>query len=215
MRYLVVLVFVAAAFGQMPESVPDRYEIGATAGYAWYGDGSITSPSTAPVTAGIRNRVAAGFDIGEESWNYVSGQISYLFQNGDPFLQGAGTQARIQGESHALTMELLFHFAKRNRPFRPFVAAGAGAKDYVISGAVPSPPPIPQVASLTAADQWKAAFVAGGGATVRLIPHMLLRLEFRDYMTAFPKQQIVPAAHSTAHGIFHQYTPLLGLSYTF
>jgi hypothetical protein len=44
---------------------------------------------------------------------------------------------------------------------------------------------------------------------------MLLRAEFRDYLTTFPRQQIVPAAHNTARGIFEQFTPLFGVSYTF
>jgi hypothetical protein len=45
--------------------------------------------------------------------------------------------------------------------------------------------------------------------------HMLLRAEFRDYLTTFPRQQIVPAPNNTARGIFQQFTPLFGVSYTF
>jgi hypothetical protein len=44
---------------------------------------------------------------------------------------------------------------------------------------------------------------------------MLLRAEFRDYLTTFPKAQIVPAPNNTARGIFEQFTPLFGVSYTF
>jgi hypothetical protein len=62
---------------------------------------------------------------------------------------------------------------------------------------------------------WKVAFTAGGGIKYRLLPHMLLRAEFRDYITTFPRQEIVPAPHNTARGIFEQFTPLFGLSYTF
>ena len=62
---------------------------------------------------------------------------------------------------------------------------------------------------------WKVVFSAGGGVKFRLIPHVLLRAEFRDYITTFPRQQIVPALHNTARGIFEQFTPLFGVSYTF
>ena len=44
---------------------------------------------------------------------------------------------------------------------------------------------------------------------------MLLRAEFRDYLTTFPRQEIVPALHNTARGIFEQFTPLFGVSYDF
>jgi hypothetical protein len=50
---------------------------------------------------------------------------------------------------------------------------------------------------------------------VRLIPHMVLRAEFRDYITTFPRQEIVPGSHNTARGIFEQFTLLFGVSYTF
>ena len=58
-------------------------------------------------------------------------------------------------------------------------------------------------------------FDVGGGGDYRLIQHMVLRAEFRDYLTTFPRQQIVPAPHNTARGIFEQFTPLFGVSYEF
>jgi hypothetical protein len=43
----------------------------------------------------------------------------------------------------------------------------------------------------------------------------MLRGECRDYLTTFPRQEIVPAPHNTARGIFESFTPLLGVSYSF
>ena len=120
----------------------------------------------------------------------------------------------IQGNSDALTIHLLFHFKPREHRWRLFLAGGAGAKEYVIAGPSPFPQPIPDIASLTTNDVWKLVFT-GGGIKCRLLPHMLLRAEFRDYITTFPRQQIVPAPQNTARGIFEQFTPLVGLSYTF
>jgi opacity protein-like surface antigen len=207
MKYLIGFAFAAAAFGQ-------QYQIGADIGYGFYRDGSIFS-GEGTAQAGIRNRFAAGIDLGYELSEYVSGQFSYLYHDGHPFLQAPGVKADIQGQSHALTMELLFHFKPRNHRFRPFLAGGTGAKDYVIAGPAPFPQPIPQIASLTTNDVWKVAFSVGGGVTYMLRPHMLLRAEFRDYLTTFPRQEIVPAPHNTARGIFEQFTPLFGISYTF
>jgi len=207
MKFLVGLVFTIAAWGQ-------QYEIGADIGYGLYRNGTIYS-AAASAQAGIRNRFATGIDLGYEFSNYVSGQFCYLYHDGHPFLQAPGVKADIQGQSHALTLELLFHFKPRTRRFRPFVAGGAGAKDYVVAGPEPFPQPIPQIASLTTNDVWKVALSAGGGVELLLRPHVLLRGEFRDYLTTFPRQQIVPAPHNTARGIFQQFTPLFGISYTF
>ncbi len=207
MKYLAVFLFAGAAWGQ-------HYEIGATVGYGVYNNGTIFS-DTQTVQAGIRNRFAAGINIGEDVSDYVSGEFQYLYHDGHPFLQGAGVKTDIQGQSDALTMNALFYFKKRTHRWRPFVEGGAGGKEYIIAGPAPFPQPIPQVASLTTNDVWKVVFVAGGGVKLRLIPHLLLRAEFRDYMTTFPRQQIVPAPHNTARGVFQQFTPLFGVSYTF
>jgi opacity protein-like surface antigen len=207
MRYLLAFFFIPAAFGQ-------QYEIGADVGYGFYRNGSIYS-SVGTAQAGIRNRFAAGIHVGSDFANYVSGQFSYLYHDGHPFLQAPGVKTDIQGQSHAVLLELLFHFKPRTSRFRPFVVGGAGAKDYVIAGPEPFPQPIAEIASLTTNDVWKVVFSAGGGMKYQLRPHILLRAEFRDYITTFPRQQIVPAPHNTARGIFEQFTPTFGLSYTF
>jgi opacity protein-like surface antigen len=207
MKFSLVLLFCGAALAQ-------HYEIGAVVGYGWYRNGSIYS-SSQTIRAGLRNRFAAGIVIGDDFSRYVSLEYRYLFHDGHPFLQGGGVKADIQGQSHTLTAEALFHFKDAEHRFRPFLAGGAGAKDYVIAGPEPFPQPIPAVATLTANDVWKVVFSAGAGVKMRLMPHMLLRAEFRDYLTTFPRQQIVPAAHNTARGVFQQFTPLFGVSYTF
>lgn len=201
------IAFTAALFGQ-------PYEIGADIGYGFYRNGTIYS-AAGSVEAGMRNRFAAGIDLGYQFSDYVSGQFSYLYHDGHPFLQATSVKTDIQGQSHALTLELLFHFKPRSHRLRPFVAGGAGAKEYVVAGPEPFPQPVPQIAVLTTNDVWKVVFSAGGGVSFLLRPHVLLRAEFRDYLTTFPRQQIVPAPHNTARGIFQQFTPLFGVSYTF
>src|SRR5689334_2882359 len=198
MKHWMGMLYTLAAFGQ-------QREIGATVGYGVYRNGTIYS-STGSVQAGMRNRFATGIDLGYELSDYVSARFSYLFHDGHPFLQAPGIRTDIQGQSHALTLDLLFHFRSRNHRWRPFLAGGAGAKGYIIAGPEPFPQPIPQIASLTTNDVWKVAFKAGGGLKVRLRPNVLLRAEFSDYLTTFPRQQIVPAEHNTARGVFQQFT---------
>lgn len=207
MKYIAGILFASAAFGQ-------RYEIGADIGYGLYRDGSIYSASGS-AQAGVRNRFAAGIMLGYELTKYVSTEFDYLYHDGHPFLQSPGVKSDIQGNSDALTVDLLFHFKSQEHRWRPFVAGGSGAKEYIIAGPEPFPQPIPQIASLTSNDVWKVVFSVGGGVKFRLIDHMLLRAEFRDYLTTFPRQEMVPAPHNTARGIFEQFTPLFGVSYTF
>jgi opacity protein-like surface antigen len=90
-----------------------------------------------------------------------------------------------------------------------------GGKEYIVAGPEPFPQPIPQIALLTTNDVWKVVFSVGGGVKFRPMPHVVVRAEFRDYLTTFPRQQIVPAPHNTARGVFQQFTPLFGVSYTF
>lgn len=207
MRVLIPFLFAACAFGQ-------HYEIGADVGYGLYRDGSIYS-ADGTAKAGIRNRFAAGIFLTDQFSQYVSAEFDYLYHDGHPFLQTPTVRTDIQGNSDAVTMQLMFHFKPRGRRFRPFLAGGSGAKEYVIAGPEPFPQPIPQIASLTENDVWKVVFSAGGGVQYLLRAHMMLRAEFRDYMTTFDRQEIVPAPHNTARGIFEQFTPLFGLSYTF
>src|SRR5437588_10108922 len=136
MRYLLALFFVSAACAQ-------RYELGADVGYGFYRSGSIYSAS-GKAQAGIRNRFAAGVILGDDFSDYVSAEFRYLYHDGHPFLAAGGVKTDIQGESHALTYELLFHFKDREHRLRPFILGGAGARVYLISGPEPFPQPIPQ-----------------------------------------------------------------------
>lgn len=207
MRFLIVVLFATAVCAQ-------QFELGADIGYGIYRDGSIYS-GVGTAAAGIRNRFAAGIVLGDEFSQYVSAEFQYLYHDGHPFLEAPGVKVDIQGNSDALTANLLFHFKTREHRWRPFLEGGTGGKEYVIAGPEPYPQPIPQIASLTTNDVWKVVFSAGGGIKLRLLPHMQLRAEFRDYLTTFPRQQIVPAPHNTARGIAEQFTPLFGVAYTF
>jgi len=196
-----------AAFGQ-------PYEIGADIGYGIYRDGTIYAPG-GDARAGIRNRFAAGAVIGEDLFEHFSGEIRYQYQDGHPFLSSGSVSKDIQGQSHTFSYDFLFHIMPRASRIRPFFAAGAGAKYYETVGPAPEPQPLPAIATLNALNQWKFAPSFGGGVKIRLQEHVLVRADFRDYLTAFPKREIAPAMGGTARGIFEQFTPMFGVSYVF
>jgi hypothetical protein len=208
LKYLTVAVLCVAG------CLAQDTEIGGAIGYGVYRDGSIYAPG-GKAEAGIRNRFAAGVVFGEDLYDHISGEIRYLYHDGHAFLSSGGVKADMQGQSHTFTYEVLFHLKDREHRIRPFFAAGGGAKDYVVAGPAPFPQPLPNIATLRTVDEWKPVISLGGGVKFKLYKNMILRGDFRDYLTTFPRRQIVPAANGTARGIFQQFTPLFGVSYTF
>jgi opacity protein-like surface antigen len=195
-------------------SLAQQWEMGADIGYGAYRNGSIYSPGGA-ATAGIRNRFTAGAVVCEDRFEHFSGEIRYQYQDGHPFLSSGAVSKDIQGQSHTFTYDVLFHLKPRTAKIRPYFAAGPGAKYYEIAGPAPQPQPLPSIAVLTRIGEWKFAASLGAGVKIRVRGHILLRCDFRDYFTQFPKRQIAPAANGTARGIFQQFTPMFGASYIF
>jgi len=208
MKLLAGFLLAGACFAQ-------QWEIGAFAGYGWYRNGTIYGPGES-IQAGIRNRFTAGAVIGEDLFDRISGEFRWIYHDGHPFLAGPGapTEDR-QGNSQTFTYDVLFHLYPKEHRLRPYFAAGAGAKGYIIAGPAANPQPYATIGTLTSQDQWKFVVDLGGGVKYLLRPHLLVRLDFRDYMTSFPRNQIAPAAGNTARGIFQQFTPMGGVSWWF
>ncbi len=190
------------------------WEIGGGVGYGFYRKGSIISPN-GRATAGIRSRFTGTILLGEDRYRYIGGEVRYTYQDGDPFLSAGGVKTNIQGQSHAIHYDILIHVRPQEARLRPYVAAGIGAKLYVVSGPANPAAPLGDIGTLTTHDQTKFLAAVGGGVKFRVLPQMLLRFDFRDYITTFPRQLIAPAEGATARGIFHQLTPMVGVSYLF
>jgi len=124
-------------------------------------------------------------------------------------------RGNIQGQSHTLHYDGLFHLFDRARRFRPFVAVGGGGKFYRATGPAPVPQPFPQIASLVHTDDWRLMVDVGFGMKYRLRNHVMVRADFRDYITTFPKNIFVPKGNATDRGLFQQFTPTFGIGYWF
>jgi len=204
---LAVLVCAGACFAQ-------HYEIGGAIGYGVYHNGSIISPG-GTAEAGIRNRIAASGVFGEDRYEHFSGEVRYVYHDGDPFLSAGSAKGNVQGQSHALHYDVLFHLKPRVQRIRPYAAGGVGAKLYQTTGPAPVPQPLPGIAALATQSEWKPLFTAGGGVKVRISGHVMVRGDVRDYITMFPKALFTPVSGAAERGIFHQFTSLFGLGYTF
>ena len=206
-RRLALLFCVSACFAQ-------NYEVGAAGGYGFYRNARvIASPGT--VTAGIRNRFVAGATLTEDMYERVSGELRYLYQDGDPFVSGFGRKANLEGQSHSVTYELLFHVKDREQRLRPYVAVGGGIKYFRTTGPEPVPQPFPDIVTLTNANELRWLVSVGGGLKYRVSRRVILRADFRDYINPFPHKLFVPIPGGTGRGLLHQFTPMLGVGYSF
>jgi opacity protein-like surface antigen len=207
---LVVIAVVLVSAGAAQD-----WEVGGSVGYGAYRSGTVFGSNGETATAEILNRFTAGAVIGEQPSGFISGELRWTYQDGHAVLTAAGVREEMDAHSHAVTYDVLFHFHRRERRLRPFFAAGGGIKGYIANGPPPQQNPLAAVATLVERDEWKPVLDLGVGVKYRLRDHVQLRFDFRDYLTTFPKQQIVPAAYSTARGIFQQFTPMVGVSYVF
>jgi len=189
-------------------------EFGAAAGYGAYRNASVYAPA-GKAAAGFRNRFVFSLVLGEDLYQRLAGEARYTYQDGDPFLEAAALQTNIQGQSHAFHYDLLFHVRERAAKLRPFVAVGGGVKIYRPSGPENPDHPLGEIARLTTSTDAAPLMTAGGGVKYSLRRDLLLRVDFRDYITPFPKNLIAPAPFGTARGIFHQLTAMVGISYRF
>jgi outer membrane protein W len=110
---------------------------------------------------------------------------------------------------------LLFHARPREAKLQPFFEIGAGAKYYRVNGPEPQPQPLPNIVTLTSESQWRFLTTVGVGVKYRWKEHVLLRADFRDYITPFPKSIFVQAQGGTDRGLFEQFTPSVGIGYLF
>jgi hypothetical protein len=198
----------------LPVAWAQEYEFGGIGGYGFYRGATVFSPN-GEATAGIRNRFAAGVVVGQNMYEYISGEVRYLYQDGDPFVSSGSVRGNVNGQSHAFDYSLLFHARPREAKLQPFFEIGAGAKYYRVNGPAPQSQPLPNVVTLTSESEWRFLTTVGVGIKYRWKERVLLRADFRDYITPFPKRIFVQTQGGTDRGLFEQFTPSVGISYLF
>lgn len=208
------LRFAAAAVLFVTAAGAQNWELGGIAGYGFYHNGSITGASGTQ-QAGITDRIVAGGVICEDLFEHLSGEARYLYGGGHPFLSMPGFRTEMDGRTHTLTYDALFHLRERAQRLRPYLAAGIGGKGYEATGPGPSQRSAPQTGGLVHTTQWTVVADFGAGVKYRLNKNVVVRVEFRDYLSPLPDQLIVAPRNGSISGILHQFTPLAGLSYSF
>jgi hypothetical protein len=193
---------------------PAQWELGAAAGYGLYRNASVYALE-GKAAAGVRNRFALSVVLSEERFERIGGELRYTYQDGDPFLRSGGVQTNLQGQSHALHYDVLVHFRRPEARLRPYFAAGVGAKLFVVTGPPNPTAPLGGIARLTTHDDLRWLATPGFGLKWYARRGLCVRVDFRDYITPFPKKLIAPAPLATPRGFLQQFTPLVGVSYVF
>ena len=206
-------IFLAGLLTAAP-CLAQNWVIGGGLGYGAYRNGAITS-SAGSADAGIRNHDVITAVVTEDLFDHFSGEFRYLYHGGGTFLSSASSQGGVKAQSHVFAYDALIHGKPRTARIRPFVAAGVGAKYYDTTGAVPSPQPLPRIASLTNQSQWKPLFDFGGGVKVRIADRVVVSGDFRDYITVFPNRLFSLVSGATRQGMLHQLTPMFSVGYNF
>ncbi len=189
-------------------------EVGAAGGFGFYQDATITNASGSAL-AGFGPRFALS-GMAEWDWSRLFGvEGRYLYQDGDLELRSHGAEANLDGQSHALTAELVFHAPIRKSRWTIFSAAGGGVKIFQATQTITGARPLSDFASLATGSQALPLLSFGAGVKYAFSPRWLLRLEFRDYLTAFPNRLFQAAAGARVRGGTEDIVPTLGISRTF
>ena len=209
---LMILPF-SQVWAQEPPAEP-RYEFGGGVVGSFYDKKTFTS-TVGNAEAGFDKGLGASVWVGHHMYPKLSGEMRYDFLRNDMTLEGGGAKASFGGDSHAVHYDLHYHFTELGSRFRPFVLGGAGVKVYQGTGQERAFQPLSQIAVLSHTMEISGLITFGAGVKFQLTDRVLLRLEFRDNLSRFPKKVIAPNKGSGGDGWLHNFAPTAGVSVMF
>ena len=216
-RYMncsLMLLTTAAVLSAQTADTEPKFEFGGGVVGSFYDKKALTSTS-GNADAGFDPGFGASGWIGHHMYPKVSGELRYDYLRNDMILKGSAASASFGAESHAVHYDVHYHFAEKGAKVRPFVLAGGGVKVYRGTGQERAFQALSQIAVLTKTSEAAGLLTFGVGVKVQLNERCLLRLEFRDNLTRFPKKVIAPNRGSGASGWVNNFAPTAGLSLLF
>ena len=190
------------------------WEVGGAVGFGIMRNASIDNGSST-ATAGLDNRFAAGAVVGQDLYQHLSGELRYDFRDGDLVLKNGGQKVNMDGDSHLVHYDLLFHPTTKEARIRPFVAAGGGIRLFRATGPEYVNQPFSDFAFLTKTNEVKPLISVGGGVKAKLTEHTTIRVDFREYISPFPEELFATAPGAKIRGWLFDSVPMAGLSFVF
>lgn len=166
-------------------------------------------------TVGMTPGALLGASLIQHYYRYVSGEIRWTFQRSDLKVASGGETVKFRASAHAIHYDWLFHTQPRKAWVRPFLAAGAGFRQFRGTGVERAYQPLSQFALLTRTREWKPLLSLGGGVRLRLQGRIWLAAEVRDYLSPFPTQVIAPVGGASLERWLHDIVPSLALGVRF
>lgn len=207
MRIFMPVVLLTAAAAALAQT----WEAGGAAGGSLSRNVGVSNP-LGQASAGLASGAAFGAVLGQNIHRIVSGEIRYTFQPGEIQVASGAARTGFRSQFHAIHYDLLFHTRPEGSPVRPFLAAGGGGRIFKGTGKEAAYQPLQEYALLTKTREWQPMASVGAGVKVAISPRIFLRVEFRDYISPFPKQVIAPADGSKISGWLHSVVSLAGIS---
>jgi hypothetical protein len=107
----------------------------------------------------------------------------------------------------------MYHTSRGESRTQFYAAVGGGMKIFRGTGAEAAYQPLSQFGYFTKTQQIKPMVTVAGGFTYRLRPHLFLRAEVRDFISAFPTQVLTPAPGVKYGSILNNIVPMVGIAY--
>jgi len=190
------------------------WEVGGAGGYGWYINPTITNPNGS-AQAGFPPKGALGVVFGNNMYQYIGGEIRYLYRFGGPELKFGGAQSNLTGYTNIIDYDFMFHLTPRDNKLRPFFAGGAGIKVFTGSETPRVNQSLSGFARLTPDTEVEPVISAGGGLKYRFTKHALFRMDFRTYFSPLPNHIFRTHASAFTHGWLYDFVPMAGISYVF
>jgi hypothetical protein len=190
------------------------WEVGGAVGFGIMRNASIDNASGSAI-AGMDNRFVAGAVIGQDLYQHFSGELRYVFRDDDLVLKSGGQKVNMDGDSHLVHYDVLFHPTSKESRIRPFVAAGGGIRLFRATGQEYVDQPFSDFAVLTKTNEIKPLISVGGGVKAKLTDHTAIRVDFREYISPFPEELFATAPGAKIHGWLFDSVPMAGVSFVF
>jgi hypothetical protein len=197
-----------------PKMLGQKWEFGGGAGGSIYKSQTIDN-GRATASAGFQTGYAISGVLGHNNHNYLGGELRYTYTHNNLKLTSGSTKVTFGGEAHAFHYDLIVHLTPLKSRFRPYLSLGGGVKQYRGTGREVVFQPLGDLALLTHTEDTKGLLTAGGGIKLALARHVNLRIDFRDYITPFPKKVITPVGNTKVGGWIHDFVALLGFTFAF
>src|SRR5271157_484431 len=191
-----------------------QWELGGIGGGGFLSNVGVAGP-VGSATAGFQTGAAFGALFGHNTYSHIGGELRYAYLQSNLQLSSGGSSVSFAGTAHVLHYDLILRTTPRNSRMQVFAAIGGGMKVFRGTGAEAAYQPLSQFGYFTKTQALKPMASVGGGVKFILARKVFLRTEFRDYITAFPKEIITPAPGAKYGSILHDFVPMVGLSYEF